>query len=237
MLPQHTPLILSAGLKPDSVARLIVAGGRLSAASAESLADAFPDALLANMYGQAEMGPRLSMWSGPLATFQEGNIGYPIPGVELKLAGDPQDPHPREILARSEFAMRYMLKYPYEEVESGPAAGEFIRTGDLGTILDNGEIICHGRADRWLNVAGSRIDLQAIERLIDTHFHPLVVKAAGQPARVTGDSIVMVEMVEGGQPIGNLADVRKLLHGELGSLASMVRLRVVDHLSLRESGK
>lgn len=237
MLPQHTPLILSAGLEPDSVARLIVAGGRLSATSAQSLQGAFPQARLDNMYGQAEMGPRLSMWSGPLAGFREGNIGFPIPGVELELAGDPGGPQPRELLARSEYAMRCILQPPYREVTDGPTAADFIHTGDLGTRLDSGEIIHHGRADRWLNVAGTRVDLQAIERLIDAHFHPLVVKAAGQPARVTGDSIVVVEIVEGSQPVGNLGEVRRLLHEEIGALASMVRLRVVDQLSLGESGK
>lgn len=237
LLPQHTPLLLSADLPPHSVARLIVAGGRLSAASAESLSEAFPNATLDNMYGQAEMGPRLSMWSGPLAEFREGNIGWPIPGVDLRLAGDPTDPQPREILARSEYSMRFWMKSPYEEVRDGPGPDEFIGTGDLGTQLDSGEIIHHGRADRWLNVAGTRVDLATIERLIDSHYHPLLVKASGEPARVSGDSVIVVQIVEGSDQIGDLAAVHRLLHQELGGLASMVRVRVVEQLSVSDSGK
>lgn len=237
LLPQHTPLLLSAGLESERVGRLIVAGGRLSGASVESLARAFPDARLDNMYGQAEMGPRLSMWSGPLAAFQEGNIGFPIPGVDLKLAGDPHDQQPREILARSRYSMRYMLTYPYEALMDGPAPREFMTTGDLGTRLNTGEIIHHGRSDRWLNVAGTRINLQAIERLIDARYRPLLVKATGAPARVSGDNIAVVEIVEGSRPVGELSAVRRALHEEFGGLASMIRLRVVERLSAGESGK
>ncbi|MFN8185183.1 MAG: AMP-binding protein [Candidatus Nanopelagicales bacterium] len=237
MLPQHTPLVLSAELPPDRVGRLIVAGGRLSAASAESLAAAFPDATLDNMYGQAEMGPRLSMWTGPLVRFREGNIGHPIPGVELRVADDTPTGQPGHILARSRYAMKYYLQHPYDRIAPGPGQDTFVDTGDLGEYQEDGDLLHYGRSDRWLNIAGTRVDLQAIERIVDDCYHPLLVKATGEPARVTGDNVAVVEIVQGSRPITDLGEVRRTLHEELGGLASMVRIRVVDHLSTGESGK
>lgn len=232
MLPQHTPLLLSADLPADRVGRILIAGGRLSQTSADRLAQAFPDAQLDNMYGQAEMGPRLSRWAGPLSAFREGTIGGPLPGVELRLA---EGTGPRDLQASSEFAMWKTIRHPYEQIDDGPGTG-LISTGDLGEMDSAGSIVHRGRADRILNVAGTKVDLEVMTSIIERAFQPLAVRVTGRPAKVSGDSVPVVEIVAG-RPIEHPNLVRRVLHKEFGSLASLVDLHLVEQLNLGESGK
>ncbi len=244
LLPQHTPLLLSADLDPDRVERILVAGGRLSQVSARTLGERFPRLWLTNMYGQAEMGPRLACWHGRPADFVEGTIGSPLPGVELRLESSgidaaeasPFGPQRGEILARSEFAMWRCLRAPYQAWEDGPGAG-FVLTGDLGRVTDSGGIVHEGRGDQWLNVAGTKVDLGHLTRVVQERFHPLVVRVSSRAARRAGDYIPVVQLVPGPQGAPERVAIRRALHAEFGSLAGLVDVRVVEELALAESGK
>lgn len=236
-LPQHTPLLLGARLDPGRVRRIIVAGGRLSGAAARSLGARFPRADLTNMYGQAELGPRLSTWRGPLEEFVEGSVGHALPGVELQVRRRGEAEHADEvgeIHARTPFAMWRHIRPPYDAVEPGPEG--FVRTGDRGVLLPDGQLRHEGRADHVINVAGTKVDAQVVRALVEKAFSPLVVRVGARPARVGGDDVPVVELVPGARPV-RVGDVRRVLHTEFGSLAGLCDVRVVDRLDLGESGK
>ncbi|MDO5711803.1 MAG: AMP-binding protein [Micrococcales bacterium] len=250
-LPQHAPLLLSADVAPERVRRIIIAGGRLSGGATAALARRFPGAWLTNMYGQAELGPRLALWDGPLADFVEGTIGRPLPGVCLEvraaasmppMASMPLLPSAGgdgpegEIYARTPFAMWRYIPPPYEEALPGPGPEEHVRTGDLGTALPDGTLRHGGRADHILNVAGTKVDLRTLARIIEEAFAPVVVRTTSRPARVGGDRVPIVEIVPDAitpRP----AQVRRILHTEFGSIAGLCDIRIVDRLNLGESGK
>ncbi len=229
-LPQHAPLLLSSSLRPDSVERLFIAGGRLSQASAAALARRFPRMRLTNMYGQAEMGPRLATWEGDPLDFVEGMIGTPIPGVDLDVSPD------GELLARSDHAMTWSIKPPYTNVEPFTGRHELVRTGDRATRLPDGTFRHDGRADHFLNVAGTKVDVRQITAIVTRVAEPLLVQVHSRPAR-TGDTVPVVEIVADGQPTVETVTIRRALHAEFGSLAALFDLRYVDTPTVKESGK
>ncbi len=238
LLPQQVPLLLNAPIDPGRLERVFIAGGRISGPSVEALAKKFPNLRLTNMYGQAEMGPRLSVWDGEPKDFVEGSIGKPISGVQLKLADEERGKtEPVPLLASSEHAMWKCLKPPYEEFEDGPAPGEFIDTGDLAMRAPDGGLIHCGRGDHVLNVAGTKIDVRRVTQLIEQRFRPIIVRVTSKPSRVAGDVLPVIEVVPGLNDTITKRDVRQTLHSDYGNLASLFDVRIVDQLNLGESGK
>lgn len=236
-LPQHAPLLLAANVDPARLTRILIAGGRLSSGAARALADRFGAAMLTNMYGQAELGPRLTRWHGPLREFVEGTIGDPLPGVHLEIrprADAPDDPI-GEIHATTPYAMWRHIPPPYTDARPGPGDAA-VRTGDLGRVSPDGEFHHEGRSDHVLNVAGTKVDVRALTRLLEAAFTPVAVRISSRPGRVGGDVRPVVEIVPGAvHP--TRAGVRRVLHAEIGSLAGLCDIQVVDRLNLGESGK
>lgn len=257
-LPQHTPLLLSGAVDPARVSRLFIAGGRISQASVRRLAEHFPRLRLTNMYGQAEMGPRLSMWDGDPAEFVEGNIGTPLPGVRLRVmpdetavvADDAATPDatpahaqapahaqsPGRIAASSEFAMWKLLKAPYTELLDGPGEGEIV-TNDLAAEGRDGTLRHAGRADHVLNVAGTKVDLRRLQEIVTEAADPLIVRIGSKPSKVAGDDVPVIEIVPGPRTPARTGPIRRALHTEFGRLAGLFDIVFVQQLSLKESGK
>ena len=244
LTPQALPVLLAAGLAQDAVRRVIVAGGRLSGSAARILAGRFPGVELTNMYGQAELGPRIATWRGPAEEFVEGDAGRPLPGVTVTIgdrsatasaaapAGTPSPVGP--ILVASELGSRFVIRDPAAGPEPMPAQ---VVTGDLGRFDERGHLIHCGRGDHVLNVAGTKVDVEALRRGVEETLNPVAVKILHRPALVAGDVVPIVEVVAApGVPLSG-RDVRRALHGSVGSLAALCEVRVVDRLSVGESGK
>lgn len=250
-LPQHTPLLLASEITPERLGRLIVAGGRLSGTALAALARRFPAMRLTNMYGQAEMGPRLAVWEGSPSEFTEGLIGRPIAGVSLDVADvdlteetRSDTVHPNagavaagELLARSDHAMSWWLRAPYDRLEEFSGRAEPQRTGDLGVRLPSGALSHQGRADHIVNVAGTKVDVRRIVAIVQEVAHPLLVGVGSRPTRVGGDEVPIIEIVPDGPAPCETAPIRRALHAEFGSLAALFTLTYVDRLTVKESGK
>ena len=239
-LPQHTPLLLACALPGDRLARLFIAGGRLSGAAATALSRRFPAMRLTNMYGQAEMGPRLAVWDGSPAHFTEGAIGQPIPGVTLDVGpqrvGTDDGTVVGPLLASSDHAMTWYLRAPYERLEEFGGRHELQPTGDLGSRLPTGEFRHEGRADHIINVAGTKVDVRRIVAIVHAVARPLLVGVGSRPTRA-GDSVPVIELVPDGPTPRATAPIRRALHTEFGNLATLFDLRYVDRLTPKESGK
>lgn len=228
LLPQHVPVLLSANLPRRALGRVLVAGGRLSGAAARAIAERFPHVELTNMYGQAELGPRLTTWTGPIGEFVEGTVGTPLPGVDLQVRDG-------EFHARTPYAMAASVPAPYGVLREGPGTG-FVATRDRGSELPDGTLRHEGRADHVLNVAGTKIDAQVVRGLIEGAFAPIVVRVDARPARVGGDVVPVIQIVPGEGAVARGA-VRRVLHAEIGSVAALCDIRIVDRLEVGESGK
>lgn len=235
-LPQHIPALLSAQIDPQRLVRLVIAGGRISAAAVSRVAQRFPRLRLTNMYGQAEMGPRLSMWDGDPADFEEGMIGRALPGVTLRVEAGSTESGVGRLMAASPYAMDYILRAPYTTRRPGPGAGE-IATGDLASAAEDGTLRHAGRADHVLNVAGTKVDLARLHQIVTEVARPLAVKVHSRSATHSGDARPVVEIVPGPDTPERTGPVRKSLAAEFGRLAGLFEITYVRELTLQESGK
>ncbi len=126
--------------------RFFISGG---APLSQEIAEFFHacDILILEGYGLTESGAA-SCLNG-VDDFRFGTVGKPLPGCEVKIADD------GEILISSRGVMKGYHKLP-EETERVLTEDGWLRTGDLGTILNSGHVQITGRKKDLIITAGGK---------------------------------------------------------------------------------
>lgn len=138
------------------VIRVHFAGGAFPQSSLEIVRRIFPAASIFNNYGCAEAMPRLTVRSADDG--DEGrDVGPPIDGVELRtsVAGD--------VEFRSAYGARAFID---DEGFHAIADGEWVRTGDVGEVMESGRLRLSGRRGEVFKRHGEKIALPLIAETI-----------------------------------------------------------------------
>ncbi|MCF7762189.1 MAG: acyl--CoA ligase [Verrucomicrobia bacterium] len=118
-----------------------------------------PELKIFNIYGLTEAG-RACYREIDRGSIGSNSIGRPSPGVEIAI--DTENETAGEIIIRGPNVMLgYMRAIENGGVDYEPCRE--IRTGDLGRLGENGEILLLGRRDHLLNIMGSKIHPAEIE--------------------------------------------------------------------------
>ncbi|MBG6224308.1 acyl-CoA synthetase (AMP-forming)/AMP-acid ligase II/fucose 4-O-acetylase-like acetyltransferase [Arthrobacter sp. CAN_A2] len=175
------------------------------------------------MYGATEATARMAYLPPDLAAEHPGTIGVPIPGGSLRI--DPVDGLPHGELVYS--GPNVMLGYAEtpEDLALGREVHE-LRTGDLALQHPNGLYEVVGRRSRFVKIAGLRVDLGQVERILAD---------LGAVAAVAGsDDDGLVIAVEGEHDGSMLA---KVLAVDLGLPRAAIGLHLVERLPRLGTGK
>ncbi|WP_434992068.1 AMP-binding protein [Arthrobacter sp. Ld5] len=175
------------------------------------------------MYGATEATARMAYLPPDLAAEHPGTIGVPIPGGSFRI--DPVEGLPHGELVYS--GPNVMLGYAEspEDFALGREVHE-LRTGDLARQHPNGLYEVVGRRSRFVKIAGLRVDLGQVERILAD---------LGAVAAVAGsDDGGLVIAVEGEHDGGMLA---KILAADLGLPRAAVGVHPVESLPRLGTGK
>ncbi len=135
---------------------------------------------LGTVYGMTELPGSITM-SSPGASDDEltGSVGYPAPGVELKIAGDGGAPLPPgeagEICLRHPGLMLEYFRRPAQTAAAFDAQG-FYKTGDIGRRDPDGRLALVGRSREMFKSGGYNVYPREIEKCLEDS--PLVDIAA-----------------------------------------------------------
>jgi len=144
------------------------AGGKLAPIFIDEFREAHPDVRFVVMYGQTEATARLSWLPPEVYDIRKGSMGKGIPGVELRVVtenGEPIKPgETGEVIARGDNIM--MGYFADEEGTKNAIRNEWLYTGDLGTVDDDGYIYLTARSKEIIKVRGKRISPKEIEAVI-----------------------------------------------------------------------
>jgi acyl-CoA synthetase (AMP-forming)/AMP-acid ligase II len=147
---------------PPSLRTMTQAGGRLGVATAERFHAAMSarGGRFFTMYGQTEATARMSCLPSDRFPEKKGSVGRAIPSGAFRIHGEPAAPG--EVIYEGP---NVMMGYAStrEELELGDELGGVLRTGDLGTIDDDGFLTITGRLKRIAKVQGHRFNLDEIE--------------------------------------------------------------------------
>jgi amino acid adenylation domain-containing protein len=140
----------------------------------------YPDVKLVNMYGITEVTVHATYKEIELKDIEGNisNIGKPIPTTSLYVLDENRELVPQGVsgeiyvggagisrgyLNKGELTNSKFLDNPYREGE------RFYRSGDLGRILENGDLEYLGRIDSQVQLKGFRIELKEIEHNLRQH--------------------------------------------------------------------
>ena len=129
-----------------------------------------------NLYGPTET----TIWSSVKQITEKNGvitIGHPIDNTRFYIVDEFNNPVPPGIegeiciagdgLARGYLHRPELTKDKFVNIPDAQWPGAYMyRTGDLGKLLNNGEIICLGRIDRQVKIHGYRIEISEIEHAL-----------------------------------------------------------------------
>lgn len=246
------PTMLNAIVQyPDAYGRhfpklkcLLSASAPLSERTALKAREVFGDVLYSG-YGQTEilvvagMGPK--QWFGQVeGSTPLRSVGRALPDVDIEIRDDtgaalpPNEPG--EIVAR--VADRQMLGFWNDPEETSKRVVDgWIRTGDIGTIDDNGFLYLLDRANDMIISGGFNIYPAEIENIIAQH--PLVKAVAvfGVPHEKWGETPLAQVVVEDVASVDE-AEIIKLVVEQLGSMKKPSKVVLTtEPLPLSNNGK
>jgi long-chain acyl-CoA synthetase len=172
--------------------RVCISGGAPLNADLKEKWEATTGATLVEGYGLSESSGVLA--ANPYEGEQKaGTIGQPIPGTRLKLV-DKEDPHraappggPGEILAAGPQVMAGYWNRP--EADAATFVDGWLRTGDVGTIDEDGFVRIVDRLKDMIAVGGFKVFPSQVEAML--HHHPAVRDALviGVPDAYLGEKV------------------------------------------------
>jgi malonyl-CoA/methylmalonyl-CoA synthetase len=236
----YTRLLASDSLTPERVAhmRLFVSG------SAPLLPETFNNfrartgKTILERYGMTETGMNCS---NPLEGERRvGTVGFPLPGVELRIADDRGHALPQGevgvIEVRGDNVLQGYWNNPQKTAAAFRADGFFI-TGDVAYQDPDGYVVIVGRASDMIISGGYNVYPKEIESVLDAM--PGVAESAviGLPHPDFGEGVVAVIRARPGQPMLPEGEIIALLKQQLASFKVPKRLVFVEDLPRNAMGK
>ena len=141
------------------------AGGHLSSRIKLNLLD-YCEKMSKNlfvMYGQTEAAPRISFVPPEMLRKKIDSIGIAIPGGKLSIDSDSD-----EIIYEGKNVMLGYASNSSDLMHSSPS--HELRTGDLGYKDSDGYFYITGRLKRIIKIAGTRYNLDSLEKILSENF-------------------------------------------------------------------
>jgi acyl-CoA synthetase (AMP-forming)/AMP-acid ligase II len=136
-----------------------------------------------NLYGMTEIGAGVCCRPDDPPTVRHTTVGRPLPGYEVRIAGDT----PGEVQVRA----RYVTPGYFRQPEQTTAAfdGDWLRTGDLGSLDEQGNLRLTGRSREVIHVGGFNVFPAEVEGLLLTHPDVLQAVVVGVPHAAMGEGV------------------------------------------------
>lgn len=239
-VPLYYRLLIEAagGHRFGRVRHVIVTGEAIPTLDLRKLPQLFPSARLYNVYGCTETNDSFLHELDP-ARLPDGPVplGRPLPGVRaLVLTGDGtvlRGPGTGELYVSTPFQTDGYLGEWASADRFGPHpvrpdGRRYYRTGDLVVLGADHQLRLRGRNDLEVKVAGVRIDLPDVERVLLEH--PAVAEAAvvTGPAETGGSALLAVLRRVPGSDLNSLV-LRGHCARSLAPSAIPSAIRITDH--------
>ena len=159
-----------------------------------------------------------------------GSVGFPLPGVELRLAGDPA-----EILVRGPNVFAGYWDRPEANAAAFDEDG-FFRTGDLGAIDADGYVSIVGRAKELIISGGYNVYPREIEDVLRGQDGIEDAAVVGEPDDEWGERVVAY-VVPSAEAAPELEALREGLDAALARFKHPRTLYPVETLPRNALGK
>jgi len=168
------------------------AGGAMHPDTIDWARDAFRPARLFIMYGQTEATARITYLPPDRAVDKRGSVGRPVDGIVLKIVDDAGVTLPPRSIGHLWAAGESITPGYFEAAEetSQILKDEWLMTGDLGYLDEEGFLFLTGRTKEILKLGGHRVSAKEIEEALARHPAVVEVAVTGTSDPVAGEAAV-----------------------------------------------
>ncbi|MBI9076486.1 MAG: acyl--CoA ligase [Desulfatibacillum sp.] len=197
----------------------------------------FPNAIVADMFGQTEMTPVTTFKiDADASTLKDRSVGNSI--VDVKIVDDLGNEVPRgqhgEILYRSSTVM---MGYYKDEQKTGEAmAGGWFKSGDLGYIDEDGEVRLLDRKKECINTGGEKVFPVEVEGIIGAHPAVENVCVIGVEDEEWGSRVHAVVQLHGGESVDE-QEIIEFCRGKIAGYKIPKSVVFVEEFPLSPVGK
>ena len=156
-----------------------------------------------------------------------GSVGFPLPGVEVRLMGDPA-----EIQVRGPNVFAGYWERPESNAESFDDG--WFRTGDLGELDDDGYLSIVGRAKELIISGGFNVYPREVEDVVAQHQAVREAAVVGEPDDEWGEAVVAYVVAD--REVGN-DEMKEFVGQRLAHYKRPRRTHVVAALPRNALGK
>lgn len=193
-------------------------------------------------YGQTECNLVLANCNAIMPA-KPGSMGRPVPGHRVAVIdeeGNELGPGEQgEVAVRRPDPAMMLGYWNNEAATKDKFVGDWLKTGDLASIDDQGYFHFVGRDDDVIVSAGYRIGPVEIEETLVKHRDVLMAAAVGKAAPVRGQVVkafvVLREESEAGEDLA--AELKGLVKSRLGAHEYPREIEFVDELPMTPTGK
>ena len=193
-------------------------------------------------YGQTECNLVLSNCNA-IAPAKAGSMGRPVPGHRVAVIdeeGKPLEPGQRgEVAVRGPDPVMMLEYWNDEEATRKKFVGEWLRTGDLASVDEEGYFHFVGRDDDVISSAGYRIGPAEIEETLVKHRDVLMAAAVGKPDPTRGQVVKAFVVLREDRAKGEklAAELKEIVKSRLGAHEYPREIEFVDELPMTPTGK
>jgi carnitine-CoA ligase len=131
----------------------------------------------------------------------EYGVGFALPWFDVRIADADETGSAGEILVRSKSGELTTPGYPNAVAGSGNRPGDWLATGDIGSLGDAGDLHFHGRQTDSVRHRGENVSAWEVESAYNQH--PAVMRCAvvGVPAEIGEEEIAMLVVLSPDIPV------------------------------------
>jgi acyl-CoA synthetase (AMP-forming)/AMP-acid ligase II len=180
----------------SSLSLVVCAGSRLSSATRELAATAFPAARIVEFYGSTEMG--WVTWISPMeAVNYPGSVGRAVLGAEVAVL---RDDGSRASPGESGTIWKRGRSYSSALIGlgDGPREPSWVTSHDIGYMDSEGYLYLQGRGDELIISGGMNVYADEVELILSQHGEVRDCVVVGSPDERWGEKVVAVVVVDGG---------------------------------------
>ncbi len=192
-------------------------------------------------YGQTEASPAITQ-SGPKDSFEVrvSSVGKALPCTEVKIV-DPETGETVPVGGQGELCTRgYLVMKGYDGEPEATAkaidADNWLHTGDLATMREDGAFRITGRSKEMIIRGGENLFPREIEEFLHTHPKIADVYVLGLPDERLGEIVFAAIKLKDGQSATE-EEIREFCDGKIAYFKVPSAMRFVDEFPMTVTGK
>lgn len=226
----------ATGRKPARGMRFFRSSSAPLAASAIGRLEALFDAPLIETYGLTETASMICSNPLPPATRKLGSVGIAF-GAEIRIGDANGNDVPAnqngEILVRGPSVIR---RYRGSAQQNDAFFGGWLRTGDIGTLDEDGYLFIVGRTKELIKRGGLSVYPSEVDNVLTSHPDVAEAVAFSVPHPTIGEELVAAVVPRAGTSPTD-RDLRTFLAGRLSTYKVPTAIFVIDAIPKNETGK